>query len=164
MAARDLEARIQALEDTEAIKRVKAKYLYYMDAVHQDPKQAPKVVALFAEDGGFEFPGVGAGKGTADVASFFSKVFPGKFTFTMHMVHSPLIEVAGDKATGEWYAQVSVTLREGNKAVWSNGKYEDEFVREDGEWKFKKIVWKSIVDAPYEQGWAGSTITGWVKG
>jgi hypothetical protein len=155
MAAKDLGTRVQILEDTEAIKGVMAQYLYFMDAGHKDPSQMQKVIKLYGKDSTFKFPGVGSGKGRADTVRFYTKTFPTAFTFTMHMVHSPLIRVKGRKATGEWYSLVCCTLRDTNKAAWYSGKYKNEFVKEGNEWKFKKVVWKPIFAAPYEEGWAG---------
>ena len=78
-------------------------------------------------------------------------------TFTMHMIHSPPIEVKGNSGTGEWYVQVASTIREGNRAYWTGGKYENEFVKEGNEWKFKSITWKGFFRTPYEESWAGKS-------
>ena len=155
MADKDLEARVQALEDIEAIKKLIAKYCYFMDAGLKDPGSMQKVVKLFAKDATVDFPGVGSGKGIPEITNFYTKAFASPRTFTMHMIHSPLIEVKGNSGTGEWYVQVASTIREGNRAYWTGGKYENEFVKEGNEWKFKSITWKGFFRTPYEESWAG---------
>ena len=150
MAAKDLEARIQVLEDIEAIKKLKARYCYLVDG-----GQWQGVVKLFTKDAkiNFPFPGVGAGKGIAAITTFYRETLPSLRSFTLHMLHSPLIEVKGDKATGEWYFQSSSTVRSTNKAQWGAGKYQDKFVKEADGWKFKERKVKSIYSTPYDEGW-----------
>jgi hypothetical protein len=81
-------------------------------------------------------------------------VVPGAVSFCMHMVHNPIIEVNGDRATGRWYYEAPTTDAATNRAQWMAGRYEEEYVREDGRWKFASIrtQWQYI--SPYDEGWA----------
>jgi hypothetical protein len=66
---------------------------------------------------------------------------------------NPIIEVKGDQATGSWYLFQPATLAEGDQAVWLAARYEEEYVKLGGEWKFKHLkVFPSFL-TPYEQGW-----------
>jgi len=38
------------------------------------------------------------------------------------------------------------------------GEYEDEYIKEDGKWKFRKIHWRLIFSTPYEDGWVKTPI------
>jgi hypothetical protein len=70
------------------------------------------------------------------------------------MVHNAIIKVDGDRATGKWYYEAPTTDASSDRAQWMAGTYLEEYVREDGEWKFTSIQtqWKYI--SPYDEGWA----------
>jgi hypothetical protein len=73
------------------------------------------------------------------------------------------VEPGGKTAKGRWYgfgpqAKSMVGMVEGAaegvvRALWVFGVYENEYVKEDGKWKFKKIFYSPIFDTPYEDGW-----------
>jgi len=44
------------------------------------------------------------------------------------------------------------------RASWSFGEYENEYVKEHGKWKFKKIRYNRIFSTPYEDGWVKTPI------
>jgi SnoaL-like protein len=46
------------------------------------------------------------------------------------------------------------TFRKGNRAVWLAARYEDDYVKINGEWKFKHLRAIGRMSAPYETGWA----------
>ncbi|MFH1032658.1 MAG: nuclear transport factor 2 family protein [Chloroflexota bacterium] len=148
MADKDLEARVQALEEIEAIKQLKARYCYLVDS-----GKWREVVKLFAKDSKISFP-FGAGEGIAAIITFYRETLPSQRSFIMHTLHNPIIEVKGEQATGKWYYQSSGTVRSANRAQWGAGIYRDKFVKESGDWKFKEIIVESIYSTPYDEGWA----------
>ena len=43
---------------------------------------------------------------------------------------------------------------EGNKAMWRAGIDDEEYVRLNGEWKFKSKTSTGVFNTPFEEGWA----------
>jgi len=156
MTLEDLEARIRVLEDIEAIRKLKATYCYLCDAGLGDPKNRAELISHFAADATVDF-GLGPASqfaGPEGLEIFFGQVVTGAVSFCMHMVHNPIIEVDGDRATGKWYYEAPTTDTTTNRAQWMAGTYEEEYVRQGGEWKFASIRTKWNYISPYDQGWA----------
>jgi len=75
----------------------------------------------------------------------------------VHMTVNPIIEINknGTRARGVWHSHGTVTLaHEGPlKAFWGAGKYDMEYVKEDGKWKFLKLAYRLIYMTPFDKGW-----------
>lgn len=156
MTVEELAARIKVLEDIEAIKKLKATYCYLCDAGLDNERNLNELIAHFAENARVDF-GLGPASqftGREGLKVFFGEVVPGAVSFCMHMVHNPIIDVNGDKAAGRWYYEVPATDASTNRAQWMAGIYEEEYVRENGEWKFSSIVTKWKYISPFDEGWA----------
>ena len=128
----ELENRITRLEDIEAIKQLKARYCHICDDTHNPDT----VVSVFAEDGIWESPEFGTAQGHAAIKELFSG-FRKMFTFSQHNITNPVIEVNGDRATGIWYLMGPWTQTEGDKEIWMTARYDDDYVKADGEWKYQ---------------------------
>lgn len=146
--ANDLEARMTALEDVEAIKQLMFKYAYSVDA-----KEWDDVVSYFADDASINFGAVGKGVGKEQIAKFFKEVIPSRNSFTRHVVINPVIEVHGNTAKGRWYFVVPATDRPTNTAVWVAGRYDNEYVKRNGVWKFSLMGATFFFRTPFDQGW-----------
>jgi hypothetical protein len=72
----------------------------------------------------------------------------------MHLFMNPLIEVSGDTAIGHWYLLCPLTMRENNLATWCSGRYFEEYVKVDGEWKYKLLRFTPYFITPFDKGWA----------
>ncbi|HLW95207.1 MAG TPA: nuclear transport factor 2 family protein [Solirubrobacteraceae bacterium] len=132
-----LEARLERLEDLEAIRALLADYRRYLDG-----KDFRAYASLFAREGEFI-----AGEGDAIRASgpeaIFALVDGMRGTLLtdqggddVHVAVNEVIELAGDRATANstW---VYLIRGEGDVPEVSKiGHYEDELIREDGRWKF----------------------------
>lgn len=151
-----LEDRVQRIEDIEAIRKLKATYCFLCDAGLDDKKIREELISHFTADARIDF-GLGPAskfQGREGLEVFFGQVVPGAVSFCMHMVHNAIIEVEGDHATGKWYYEAPTTDAGSGRAQWMAGTYLEEYLREDGEWKFVSIdtQWKYI--SPYDEGWA----------
>ena len=136
MSLEELEHRVRALEDVEAIKRLKARYCLYCD----DDHNPDGVAGLFVEDGVWD-GGERRGRyeGREAIRRFFPEVGRQRYSFSMHPALNPIITVDGDTGHGSWYLLMAATVRDGNQAVWNSGRYEEDYVRVDGAWKFRSL-------------------------
>ncbi len=152
--SRSLEERVQILEDLEEIKRLKAKYCYFADrCIGGDPKAPTEFMALFADDARGEWTGLGVFEGKQQLLGFASEGIRQVEQYAQHMVHSPLIELDGDSATGKWYFEAAVTLAPTGGAAWAAGWYDEKYARINGEWLFSEILAHIEYFTPYEEGW-----------
>lgn len=148
MNLEEIEKRLRTLEDIEAIKRLKARYCAYCD----DHYDAEAIAGLFTEDGVWDGGLFGRYEGSEAIRAFFqgaSQMIP----FALHYVMNPIIEVEGERARGTWYLFQACTFGEGSQAVWGAARYNEEYVRVGGEWKFQHLTVTSSFWTPYEQGW-----------
>ncbi len=148
---KDLAARLQRLEDIEAIKQLKALYCEICDDGH-DPD---RIVTVFTEDGVWEGRGIGTARGRDEIHRLFAR-FRDMMSFTQHMTMNPRIEVNGDTATGTWYFFGPFTFNgEPPTAKWQAARYEETYARVDGEWKIAHLrVARPGMSVYYEKGWA----------
>jgi len=67
---------------------------------------------------------------------------------------NPIIDITGDTATGTWYLLQTCTYTNSNQAVLGAATYHDQYVRDNGVWKFRHVRIESHFWAPFEEGWA----------
>lgn len=149
-----LEERVKVLEDQQEIIKLKARYVNYNDGGWRGPTHTdPQAVAdLFTDDGIWDGrPSSGYAEGKAQIKQLFETF--GAVPFIVHYVTNPLIEVAGDRATGHWHALVTMTTPTDN-ALWTFGLYIEEYERTADGWKFKSLRFDTAATTPYELGWA----------
>lgn len=158
MDSKDLEARVKTLEDIEEIRKLKATYCYLCDVGTTEASVRRELISHFTKEASVDF-GMGPEsrfQGWDGLEVFFGTIVPMGVTFSMHMVHNPIIDVNGDKATGRWYYEAPTIDTTTGKAQWMAGTYEEEYVREDGQWKFSSISTKWKYITPYDEGWASN--------
>ena len=147
----DLEQRIRALEDIEAIKRLKGRYCSYCD----DNYDVEGLASLFTEDAIWDGGMLGKAVGIEKIRKFFTnsqKAMP----FAVHMVMNPIIEVDGDRAEGTWYLFQAATSGPENRAVWGSARYDEKYLRVEGVWKFQHLQLTSFFWTPFDEGWVKS--------
>lgn len=147
-----LEKQITELQDIEAIKKLKAEYCDICDDEHNQDR----IVTIFAEDGIWEGKGVGYAKGPAELRKLF-KNFADRISFSQHNVFNPRVEVNGNEAHASWYFLGPFTFRKDNRQMWIAARYEDDYVKINGQWKIKHLRAHGRMAAPYELGWASRT-------
>lgn len=150
-----LEHDAQILEDTKAIKRLQNAYGYYVDK-----KLSGEIGALFADAPGTtaELGGLGVYVGKARIAEFYDKIIGGEGLeegqLFNHMILQGVVHVDPDGRTAKGRYRALIQIGEhGKSATWAEGPYENEYVKENGVWKFGKVHWYQTFSAPYSPGW-----------
>ena len=150
MGTSTLEERIQRLEDIEAIKGLKARYCAYCDHDYD----ADGIASLFVREGTWDGGFMGVFEGREAIRSHFART-SSIMGFAIHHVTNPLIDVAGDHATGQWYLwQPCTQTIKRDKALWLAARYHETYLRTDEGWRFVEMIVSPRMFAPYEQGWA----------
>jgi hypothetical protein len=156
------QTRITHLEDVNAIEKLTRAYGYFIDKGLWS-----QVADLFAEDSTVEIGGEGIYKGKKGAERQFSMNFgksigrgPGKDglkvgTLFNHPQFQGIVDVDpdGKTAKGRWRTLAQVAWS-GKLAMWNEGVYENEYIKEDGVWKFKKMKFWSTYFTDFDKGWA----------
>jgi ketosteroid isomerase-like protein len=142
-------ARLQKLADIDEIKKLKARYAAACDNNYD----ADAIAELFTLDAVWDGGIFGKAEGREKIRDFFRHA-PAVFSFAIHNVTNPRIEVDGDLASGEWYLLQPATREPGTQAVWLAAVYHDEYVRVDGKWLFQRLLVNANFLSKYEDGWA----------
>lgn len=146
-----LEQKIQRLIDIEDIKQLKARYASACDDDYNPDKLAP----LFAEDAIWDGSILGYAEGRQGIYDFFSassELVP----FAVHQVSNPLIEIDGDRATGQWYLWQPMVFQ--GAALWLSATYADAYVRQNGQWLYQNLKLNIRMLTPFEEGPAKTRI------
>lgn len=155
----ELEKRILVLEDIESIRKLKARYCYLADGgIAGAVDRYDELVAHFADDGWVDFEGFGVHRGKEALGRFFKELVHSLWSYAAHMAVNPVIEVDGERARGTWFVHVACTTRKANRAVWVQGKYDEEYVKVGGKWKWRSIRFTPDFFTPIEEGWARTRI------
>ena len=151
-AQTSLEARVQKLEDQEAIRNLLIEYGHDLDTLD--------LVAysnLFAKEGTWK-GGIGSAKGPAAILAMLQKATAKAPPYdplkvrSFHMMTNAYIQVDGDRAKGrsKW---TFFGRTDDNKVVPRlAGHYDDTFIREDGKWKFLSREAPHDIPNPDENG------------
>ena len=143
----NMETRIQRLEDMEAIRRLKQYYYCHCvdRAVVGDENAIDEMISRFAEDMAIDFTGLPVLEGRELVAAFYAQQVPNFLSWCHHRVVNEVIDIDGDTARASWYFECPGDFLEGNPfgilgSYVVAGRYEEDYVRQDGVWKWRKIT------------------------
>lgn len=156
-----LEARVARLEDVEAIRNLKHQYAQYCDRGYD----ADGFASLFVEDAVWESNAFGVYNGRDEIHGFI-RGLQTEILWALHYMVNPVIEVSddGSAAWGTWILLEPATMsnRDANEpdAVVITANYEDEFVKVDGEWKFKRVKAHFHQVSNLEKGWVKQPFRG----
>jgi hypothetical protein len=167
---------VARLQDVNAIRHLQFSYGYFIDKCLYD-----ETVDCYAEDGEVEFMG-GIFKGKAGIRRLYCGRFRENFTgghngpvygFLLdHPQIQDIIHVDPDRKTG--YARARSMMQAGRHYLgatklslgriqpgssatrqwWEGGLYENTYTREKGVWKIKRLNYRPVWHANFENGWA----------
>jgi hypothetical protein len=163
--------RLGTLEDVAAIRNLQHAYGYYLDKCLYD-----EVVDLFAETGEARFMG-GVFQGKEGARRLYCERFRERFTggyngpmrgFLLdHPMMQDVVHVAPDRSSAR--ARFRCLMQAGRhvsgpdapddllgtpRQWWEGGVYENEYVREDGVWKFKVLDYRAVWHGTFDEGWS----------
>jgi ketosteroid isomerase-like protein len=122
----------ETLEDDKAIRDLISRYCFLIDR----DRDADAFAAMFTEDGVWESASLGRRiAGRKQLREFIEGVY-GSDAVYRHLIANALISIDGDRATAHSYVHVS-NLATGIPVCFMVAFYDDELVKQHGEWLFK---------------------------
>jgi hypothetical protein len=145
---------VERAESVRQVKRLQETYAQYSQFGLWS-----EMAALFANDAEM-IRGDDVAAGQEAIGGYFRETFgggrEGLATGDLHtqLVFRPLINVSadGNTARGRWW-EWSLLGGTSRAAAWAGGIYENEYVRDDGVWKFARVHYYPMLAGSYEQGW-----------
>ena len=149
-----LEATVRTLQDREAIRELRYRYHEYVNE-----SKGNDIPGLFIDDGELDFGHLGKAKGKEQLQKFFraldaSETAPDRprITWVKQFIHNHTIHLRGD--TGDGFAYLEAKPIYNGEAFLVAARYDDQYVRQNGEWKFSKMSLVPYFMVPLKEGWA----------
>ncbi|MGY1841359.1 MULTISPECIES: nuclear transport factor 2 family protein [unclassified Modestobacter] len=164
----ELEQRLTRTEDEQAIRRLQYQYGYYLDKTLYE-----EVVELFADDGAEVHFLHGVFHGKEGVRRLYVGRFMNKFAdghngprygrLLDHPQMQGVITVAEDglSARGRFRSIMQAGNHEtveGFRQWWEGGIYENQYVKQDGQWRIKVLNFRSLWQGQFDQGWSKAPV------
>ena len=140
--------RVERLQDHNAIEKVQRAYGYYVDKA-----MWPDVADLYQENGTLEIGGRGVFVGKKRALEYLVKglgpIGPQKGQIINHQQFQGIVDVDPDGKTGKgrWTAFVM------GVGGWGDCTYENQYIKEGGIWKIKKLHASFNMYTSYKEGW-----------
>jgi len=162
MKLEELETEVRRLRDILEIQNLQSRYNFLI-GMNLGDRVPEEVFAKKHSDVSFEIGDVGRWEGLESIRRVFGKLtqVPGKMGLIMAI--QPLIEVAkdGETARGQWMGFGPTALPEKASpeaepvltAFWMCGKYDMEYIKENGAWRIKKLLYAYAFVTPFDKGW-----------
>lgn len=129
----------------ELIQELKARYARYADNVFKTGGSAAAATALadlFTDDGVLDLGPFGRYSGRTQLLHAFQTILPAATVWSTHYIVSPIINVTGDTATGDWYFLIHMVPAAPPHApvITVYGSYQDTYEKVSGNWKIKQTL------------------------
>ncbi|MEP7311120.1 MAG: nuclear transport factor 2 family protein [Pseudomonadota bacterium] len=148
-----LQQQVSLLEDVKALERLQQAYGYYVSE-----GMAHDAAALFSSSpaASIEYAQQGVFRGIERIEAFLTKsgarLNDGEIRETPIMQAVVHVAADGRTAKARWRSLVMGGMR-GEDGTWTEGPYENEYVKEDGIWKIGKLHWYTSIAGSYDLGW-----------
>jgi SnoaL-like domain len=141
-----LEAKVQQLNDAEEIRRLRFRY---HECINET--KLAEISDLFTDDGDLDFGYLGKARGRAELKKFFDAL-PKLLSFVKQFIHNHVVEVRGQQGTGLSYLEAKSVSK--GESYLVAARYDDEYEKVNGKWKFKKMHLTPYFTVPHLEGWA----------
>jgi uncharacterized protein (TIGR02246 family) len=146
-----VEQRLRRVEDELAIRRILVDY-----SATQDARDYDAYAALFAKNGEW-VNGRNAYKGREAIHKMLVDLYgappPGYVNVeSYHITSNPQIDIHGDRATARSRHLLMMRGPKGEPTPMLAGRYEDELIREEGQWKILRRVDTPVM--PTSEEWS----------
>jgi len=132
---------IKRMHDILDIQKLKAIYCAEVDDSMLDPAHArTRLPDIFVEDAIADYE-YGLLEGRAAIVDYLVIYVGETADLLWHSIHTPLIEVDGDSATGRWTVFVRVRNKGADTIDTFIGRYFDEFRRTADGWRISSVRW-----------------------
>ena len=132
------------LLEIEKIKQLKARYLRGLDTNNWEV-----FAGSMSEDctGRYNSGKLSFDK-RDDIVDFMRENLSGDKVITLHQGHQPEIEILDEEtARGSWYLQDIVIHLEAGVRIYGSAIYQDEYRKEDGQWKICATGYQRVFEA-----------------
>ena len=143
-----LEAKVQELQDRNEIQELR--YRYHIAVNEKKPEMIPE---LFAETGEIDFAHLGKAQGKAKVAEFYRQALSDLVPFVKQFIHNHVITITGNTGSGISYLEAKPIFN--GESFLVAAKFDDEYIKENGKWKFRKMALVPYFMVPLREGWHG---------
>lgn len=126
-------ARLQRLEDLQAIHQLFVDYGAFLDAGDLDG-----YASLFADDGELLLGPLGRATGRAAIVEMMGRATAASVGNSFHVISSPQVQLDGDRATAVVMWTVVATGADGAPTVTMVGKHKDVLGRTPEGWRFQR--------------------------
>jgi hypothetical protein len=153
---KELEGKLQEMMDREQIRDLRYRYHEYVNE-----GKYKEIPSLFAEDGEIDFAHLGKGKGREAIGKFYGAIAGDaptadkdrpRITFVKQFIHNHTIQLHGDHGHGVSYLEAKPIF--GGEAFLVAARFNDDYVKRNGEWKFQKMTLLPYFMVPLKEGWA----------
>jgi hypothetical protein len=147
--------RLCTLEDVEEIKKLRARYFEACDggwdgrATHN----TEKILSFFTEDCVWDGGRLGIRNGRQELRAYYAESTPSDAPLAFHILTNPIVEVAGDRATGNWHLTIMLTNAEG-KSMLVSSVLDDEYTRTPEGWRISRTRYAVALTGQYEGAWS----------
>ena len=149
------ELELARAESVLALQNLQAMYGYYIDK-----GQWREAAALFTKNGTYEFGQGGVYVGNARIESALGLMGPAGLEqgqLNNYVLVQPVIHVSDDNRTAKARWRNDVLLSRAGQGRWGGGVYENEYVNENGTWKFSRLHYYVTFWGDYDAGIAAKS-------